>query len=40
MIGAKRGRWVLFIDDIVLWIMEGVVLFYVLVDVNEGELRI
>lgn len=37
---AKTARWLLFIHDILFWIVQGLLFFYVLLNVNEGELRI
>lgn len=35
-----RARWVVFINDLLFWIVQGLILFYLLLLVNEGELRI
>lgn len=35
----KRARWLLFINDLTFWIVQGLIIFYVLLLVNEGELR-
>lgn len=35
-----RARWVVFINDFLFWIMQGLILFYLLLLVNEGELRV
>jgi spore cortex biosynthesis protein YabQ len=35
-----RARWVVFINDFMFWILQGLILFYLLLIVNEGELRI
>ncbi|WP_226671281.1 spore cortex biosynthesis protein YabQ [Metabacillus litoralis] len=35
-----RARWVVFINDLLFWIMQGLILFYLLLLVNEGELRV
>ncbi|KXZ17414.1 spore coat protein [Bacillus nakamurai] len=40
VIRAKTARWLLFIHDILFWIVQGLLFFYVLLNVNEGELRI
>lgn len=40
VIRAKTARWLLFIHDILFWIMQGLLFFYVLLHVNEGEFRI
>jgi spore cortex biosynthesis protein YabQ len=34
-----RTHWIVFINDILFWIVQGLVIFYVLLLVNEGELR-
>jgi spore cortex biosynthesis protein YabQ len=35
----KRAHWVVFINDILFWVIQGLIVFYVLLSVNEGELR-
>lgn len=35
-----RARWVVFINDFMFWVTQGLILFYLLLLVNEGELRI
>lgn len=35
----KRARWFLFFNDLSFWIVQGLIIFYVLLLVNEGELR-
>lgn len=35
-----RARWVVFINDFLFWIVQGLILFYLLLLVNEGELRV
>ncbi|MBA2876715.1 spore cortex biosynthesis protein YabQ [Thermaerobacillus caldiproteolyticus] len=35
----KRAHWVVFINDILFWGVHGLIIFYVLLLVNEGELR-
>lgn len=35
----NRKHWVVFINDVLFWIVQGLVLFYILLLVNEGELR-
>lgn len=35
----KRATWVLFINDILFWMVQALLLFYVLLLVNEGQLR-
>jgi spore cortex biosynthesis protein YabQ len=34
-----RAHWIVFINDILFWIVQGLIIFYVLLLVNEGELR-
>ncbi|MGE7879970.1 spore cortex biosynthesis protein YabQ [Peribacillus muralis] len=36
---SERKRWVVFIHDFLFWIIQGLLIFYVLFLVNEGELR-
>lgn len=35
-----RARWVVFINDFMFWLVQGLILFYILLLVNEGELRV
>ena len=35
----NRKRWLVFIHDILFWIVQGLVIFYVLFRVNNGEVR-
>ncbi len=35
----KRAKWMVFIHDILFWLLQGLIAFYVLLLVNEGELR-
>ncbi|MGM0838761.1 MAG: spore cortex biosynthesis protein YabQ [Bacillota bacterium] len=35
----KRARWIVFLHDLLFWLLQGLVTFYVLLLVNEGELR-
>ncbi|MDQ0273089.1 spore cortex biosynthesis protein YabQ [Cytobacillus purgationiresistens] len=35
----KRKGWIVFINDILFWLLQGLAIFYVLFLVNEGELR-
>lgn len=35
----KRRNWLVFINDLLFWIFQGLIIFYVLFMVNEGELR-
>jgi spore cortex biosynthesis protein YabQ len=35
----KRAHWVVFINDILFWTIQGLIVFYVLLIVNQGELR-
>lgn len=34
-----RKSWVVFINDILFWLLQGLAIFYILFLVNEGELR-
>ncbi|MCM3707798.1 MULTISPECIES: spore cortex biosynthesis protein YabQ [Cytobacillus] len=36
---TKRKSWLVFINDILFWIVQGLVIFYILFLVNKGELR-
>ena len=36
----ERKRWLVFIHDILFWIVQALFVFYVLLLVNEAELRI
>ncbi len=35
----RRARLFVFLNDLLFWIMQGLLLFYVLFHVNEGEIR-
>ncbi|WP_110114684.1 spore cortex biosynthesis protein YabQ [Bacillus sp. CGMCC 1.16541] len=36
---SKVARWLTFINDFLFWILQSLFIFYVLFQVNEGELR-
>lgn len=36
---TKRKHWIVFINDILFWILQGLIIFYVLFLVNRGALR-
>lgn len=36
---SKRKSWIVFCNDILFWLLQGLVIFYVLFLVNKGELR-
>ncbi|HWO76041.1 MAG TPA: spore cortex biosynthesis protein YabQ [Bacillus sp. (in: firmicutes)] len=36
---GKRKRWIVFINDLLFWIAQTLLIFYVLFIVNHGELR-
>ncbi|WP_062350099.1 spore cortex biosynthesis protein YabQ [Bacillus kwashiorkori] len=36
---TKRKRWIVFINDILFWVLQAFILFYVLYLVNNGEVR-
>lgn len=36
---STRKRWIVFIHDILFWVIQGLLIFYVLFLVNEGEFR-
>lgn len=33
-------RWVVFINDLIFWVLQGLIIFYVLLLANKGELRV
>jgi spore cortex biosynthesis protein YabQ len=35
----KRKSWLVFINDILFWIFQGLLIFFILFHVNQGELR-
>lgn len=35
----KRAHWVVFLNDVFFWVVQGLIIFYTLLLVNEGELR-
>ena len=37
---SERKRWIVFIHDLLFWIIQGLLIFYVLFLVNEGEFRL
>ncbi|MGE7782003.1 spore cortex biosynthesis protein YabQ [Peribacillus sp. NPDC097264] len=37
---SERNNWIVFLHDFLFWIIQGLVIFYVLFLVNEGELRL
>ncbi|RFU62652.1 spore cortex biosynthesis protein YabQ [Peribacillus glennii] len=37
---SKRKSWIVFINDFLFWVVQGLIIFYVLFLVNEGELRL
>ncbi|MGE6261263.1 spore cortex biosynthesis protein YabQ [Heyndrickxia sporothermodurans] len=36
---GKRKRWIVFINDILFWLLQGLLIFYILFLVNFGEIR-
>ncbi|KOO42335.1 spore cortex biosynthesis protein YabQ [Priestia koreensis] len=36
---SKRSSWLVFINDLLFWFLQSLLVFYVLFTVNEGELR-
>jgi spore cortex biosynthesis protein YabQ len=36
---SKRKSWLVFINDLLFWILQGLFIFFVLFRVNQGELR-
>lgn len=37
---GNRKRWIVFINDLLFWFIQGIIIFYALFLVNSGELRI
>lgn len=35
----NRNRFIVFVNDILFWLLQGLLIFYILLTVNEGELR-
>jgi len=35
-----KMQWVVFLNDLIFWILQGLIIFYVLLNVNKGELRL
>jgi spore cortex biosynthesis protein YabQ len=35
----ERKTWIVFVNDVLFWLLQGLIVFYVLFIVNEGELR-
>jgi len=36
---SKRKSWLVFLNDIFFWVLQGLIFFYVLFVINQGELR-
>ena len=36
---SQRKRWIVFVHDVLFWVIQGLLIFYVLFLVNEGEFR-
>jgi spore cortex biosynthesis protein YabQ len=36
---SKRKNWLTFINDILFWVFQGLLIFYVLFNINQGEWR-
>jgi spore cortex biosynthesis protein YabQ len=36
----KRAGWIVFMNDLLFWVVQALLFFYVLFHVNEGELRL
>ncbi|RST57740.1 spore cortex biosynthesis protein YabQ [Siminovitchia terrae] len=36
---GKRKRWIVFLNDLLFWFIQGILIFYVLFLVNSGEVR-
>lgn len=37
---SKRAGWIVFMNDLLFWVVQALLFFYVLFYVNEGELRL
>ncbi|WLD93472.1 spore cortex biosynthesis protein YabQ [Alkalihalobacillus sp. AL-G] len=37
---GKRWNWLRFINDILFWVLQALIIFYVLLQVNRGEVRV
>lgn len=35
----KRKEWLVFLNDILFWLFQGLLVFYVLYEINQGEIR-
>ncbi|MBM7683948.1 spore cortex biosynthesis protein YabQ [Pullulanibacillus pueri] len=35
----KKWHWIMIVTDILFWIVQGLLIFYVLLSVNQGEIR-
>src|SRR3954465_1158702 len=35
----KRKQWIVFFNDLLFWMIQAVIIFYTLFQVNNGELR-
>jgi spore cortex biosynthesis protein YabQ len=35
----KRAHWFVFLNDVLFWFIQGLIIFYILLLVNQGELR-
>ncbi|WP_408008885.1 spore cortex biosynthesis protein YabQ [Pseudalkalibacillus sp. A8] len=36
----KRWNWLRFINDIIFWFLQALIIFYILLQVNQGEVRV
>lgn len=36
---GRRKKWIVFVNDLLFWFIQGIIIFYVLFLVNYGELR-
>lgn len=36
---SSRKHWIVFMNDVLFWVVQGLIVFYLLFSVNEGELR-
>ncbi|WP_335872106.1 spore cortex biosynthesis protein YabQ [Bacillus sp. 2205SS5-2] len=36
---SERNRWIVFVHDVLFWLMQGLLIFYILYLINYGEIR-
>ncbi|MDP4085455.1 MAG: spore cortex biosynthesis protein YabQ [Bacillota bacterium] len=37
---SKRKHWIVFLNDVLFWVIQALIIFYVLFQVNKGEIRL